>query len=327
MAILPFRCGNSNRADLQQIATSLLAQRGDAITTQVGSIIWTEVQAHARAVYSIWANNQKACNQLNPTKMTDFLPRWNAIMGLARLPTDTIQTQQARITARFAAINKMPDTQQVNDLLVASLGETYVGLINNPASSAYAQFPGGAPITGGVATIVNGPWWSTVQELYVEVTHIPSLTNNQFYNIVNQIYPLLNQYLPAYDTFDWFWSSFCDDGYASADGYIAYVSGSVGSTTLTGNGTAWDTPINDADNTFNLVAGSIIECFNDDGVWQRLFVERVNSNTSVTLTKPLIGNITSQRYVMEGIFLDCNSLAFPYPPICLNLDNAGINRV
>ena len=32
MAILPLRCGNSNRADLQQISTSLLAQRGDAIT-------------------------------------------------------------------------------------------------------------------------------------------------------------------------------------------------------------------------------------------------------------------------------------------------------
>ena len=326
MAILPLRCGNSNRADLQQISTSLLAQRGDAITTQVGSVIWVETQAWARALYSIWATNTKMAYQFDPNKMTDFLPRWEAIMGLAALPTDTIQKRQSRIAARFGLINKMPDTQAVNDLLTASLGITYLGLINTPAVSAYGQFPGGTGITGGITNIVSGPWYSTCQELYVEVYHPPVMTGNQFYNTVNQIFPILNHYLPAYVSFDWFFDSFRDDGYASSDGYQAYISGTVGSTTLTGWGTAWNTPINNADGTYNIVDGSIIECFDDDGIWRRLEVESVNSNTSITLASPLVSTITNQNYVIQGFFCDCSSTVFPYPPsTSLNLDNAGIS--
>jgi hypothetical protein len=329
MAILPFRCGNSNRADLQQIASSLLAQRGDAITTAVGSIIWVETQAWARAVYSIWAVNQKLAYQFDPNKMTDFLPRWESIMGLAALPTDTIQTRQQRIASRFNAINKMPTTQKVTDLMQASLGITFLGLINDPAPLAYAQFPGGAAITGGITNVVDGPWYSTVQELFIEVYHPAVMTNNQFYNTVNQVFPLLSPYLPAYDSFDWFWNSFRDDGYATADGYATgTISGTVGDNHIRGFGTAWNTPVNHADNTFDVVIGSILECFDDEGVWRRMVVSSVNSDSSITLTTQLVGNITRQPYVIEGFFLDCDNTQFPYPPIgCLNLDNAGINKV
>jgi hypothetical protein len=336
MSILPYRCGNSNRSDLQQIASSLLAQRGNAITTQVGSIMWVETQAWARAIYNIWAVNQKMAYQFDPDKMTDFLPRWNAIMGLAALPTDTIQTQQARIAARFAAINNNPDTQAVTDLLEGALGITFLALLNVNAEysaaeeavgvkPAYVQFPGGTSITGGTTNVGNGPWLSCIQELFIEVTNPPTFTNNQFYSTVNTIFPILGQYLPAYDTFDWFWSSFSDDGYASA-GTRATISVMVGSTTVTGVGTGWLTPINPPDGTENIHAGSIIEARDNDGNWQRMLVQSIQSNTSLTLVNPAVSTITAQPYVIQGFFLDCNPAAYPYPPTnCLNLDNAGLN--
>ncbi len=326
MAILPLRCGNSNRADLQQIADSLLAQRGDAITTQVGSIIWVETQAWSRAIYSIWANNQKLAYQFDPNKMTDFLPRWESIMGLAALPSDTIQRRQERIAARFRIINKMPDDQNVTDLLVASLGITFLDLINIPAVDAYGQFPGGSAITGGITNIVDGTWYSTCQEIFVETIHPPSLTDNEFYATVNQIFPLLNTYLPVYDQFDWFWDSFSDDGYSSAINR-ATITVNVGSITVTGTNTAWNTLIN-VDGTYNLEPGSIIECYDNAGVWRRMIVDTVNSDTSITLTEPAVGQITNKQYVIQGFFLDCDSSQFPYPPVdAHNLDNAAINSV
>lgn len=328
MPILPIRCGNSNRADLQQISTSLLAQRGDAITTEVGSIIWMETQAWARAIYHIWAYNQKAANQFDPNKMTDLLPRWESMMGLSALPTDTVAKRQARIAARFRLINKMPTTQDLTDLLVSALGITFLEIINIDRSHAYAQYPGGTPIVGGITNTVNAPWYSTIQHIFIEVIHPTSITDNQFYATVNQITPLLNPLLPAYDTFDWFWDGFSDDGYASFDGYVGLVSGTVGTTTLTGNGTAWKVPVNFADNTFNIVAGSILEFYDDVGVWQRVTVQSVNSNTSITLAEPLVSTVTSHAYVIQGFFLDCDNSHFPYPPVnAHNLDNSGINSV
>jgi hypothetical protein len=324
--ILPIRCGNSNRADLQQISNSLLQQRGDAITTAQGSIIWIETQAWARALYSIWANNQKMVNQFDPHKMTDFIGRWATILGVSLLPTDTLQARQNRLAARFNIINKFPTTQAITDLLKGALGPTFLGLLNTTASTAYVQFPGGAPITGGVQNVVNGPWLSDIHELFIEVYHPTYMPDNQFYDNVNQVYNLLNSYVPAYDTFDWFWNGFCDDGYAGGPGNLATVSISVGSTTLTGTGTAWLTPI-DTDGTENLVDGSIIEVLSDVGTWLRLEVETVNSNTSITLADPATATVTNQHYVIQGIFLDCDSLSFPYPPTCRNLDNAGFNNV
>lgn len=326
MAILPLRAGNSNRDDLQQIAKSLLAQRGDAITNDVGSVIWIETQAWARAIYHIWAVNQKLSYQFDPNKMTDFLSRWETIMGLAALPTDSLQDRQQRIAARFAIINKTPDTQNVTDLLKAALGVTFLLLINNNPSTAYAQFPGGSAITGGITNVVNGDWYSTIQELFVEVIHPISFTNNQFYNTVNQIFPLLNKYLPAYDSFDWFWDSFSDDGNGTATNR-GLLTVSVGSANLTGTLTTWNTLIN-ADGTYNVEPGSILECYDDVGNWQRLTVLTVNSDTSITLTAPVTNNITNKPYVIQGFFLDCDPTQFPYPPAdAHNLDNAGLNSV
>jgi hypothetical protein len=328
--------GNSNRADLQQIGNSLLAQRGNAITTQVGSVIWIEAQAHARAIYNIWAVNQKLTYQFDPNKMSDFLGRWEAIMGLHALPTDNIQIRQQRIASRFRAINNMPDLQAVTDLLMGTLGDTFLEVINVGAEfsaadeavgviPALVSFPGGAPIVGGVTNVLNGSWFSYIQQIYIEVTKPDSMSSNQFYNTINTIFPILGNYLPAYDTFEWFWDSFSDDGYATP-GQLATISITVGTTSLTGSGTGWDQLINIYDGTYNITGGSILEAYDDEGNWQRLLVDTVNSNTSITLVNPAVSTITAQPYVIQGVFCDCDNTSFPYPPVnALNLDNAAIN--
>jgi hypothetical protein len=76
----------------------------------------------------------------------------------------------------------------------------------------------------------------------------------------------------------------------------------------------------------NIEPGSILECFDDTGTWQRMTVLTVNSDTSITLTAAVPNKITSQPYVIQGFFLDCDPNSFPYPPSnSKNLDNAGLN--
>ena len=329
--IVPLRSGNGNRADLQGIVQSLLNQRGDAITKDVGSAVWIEVNAQARAIYNIWANNTKMFYQLDPNRLSDFISRWEVIMGVSPLPTDTLQNRRDRIVAKFAIVGKMPTTQVVRDLLAQYLGSVFLVLLNTTADEAIAQFPNppdimidGKRIDGAVNTINPGTWLSTVQNIFVEVKNQPYMLNNQFYQIVNQIFPLLGSYLPAYTKFDWFWSSFNDSGNTTAG--AAVISVSSGSTALTGSGTAWNTPLGFS-GRLNLSEGSILEAYDDNGEWQRLVVQSVDSDTGITLQSPAISNITSQQYVIQGFFADCRSDWFPYPPSgCLNADNAGVNN-
>lgn len=325
MVCLPLRAGNSNRSDLQAIVTSLLAQRGDAITNEVSSVVWIEAQSHARAIYNLWAVLLKMSRQFDPRTMTDFLSRWESIMGLAALPTDTIQDRQARLTAKFAMINKPPNTQNVKDILELALDGIFLDLINTTDDQAIAAFPGGVPITGGITNILDESWLSTIQKLFIEVIHPSYMNDNTFYNTVNQIAPLLNSFLPAYDTFSWFTSSFSDDGTGDATVNRGIISCSVGSTSVTGVNTAWITPINVSNGVCSISVGSIIEAYDDDGVWRRMEVASIIDDTHLTITEPCINGITNKNYVIQGFFVDCSSSDFPYPPPnCKNTDNAGL---
>lgn len=346
MVCVPIRCGGGNRSDLQGIAQSLLNQRGNAVTQEVGSARWIENQAWARAIYGDWCVNQKMANQLNPNTLTDFLSRWETIMGISPLPTDTLQVRRARIAAKFMILGKMPTTQAVTDLLTTYLGPVFLDLINTTIADGYAAFYNGAPITGGLQNVSNDNtplvlgyfdpgWYSTLQKIYVEVKNQPYLTNNTFYQTVNQIFPLLGSYLPAYTTVTWFWNGFNNSGADSSTPGVATITVSAGSTTVTGTGTQWNTP--SASGRYHVKAGSIIEAYANSviinglsvpGSWQRMKVAYVNSDTSLTLTEPASATITNGKYVIQGFFCDCSPTHFPYPPVgCLNVDNAGIANV
>ena len=324
--LFPIQFGNSNRPDLNSITNSLLNQMGNAYTNTVGTLVWIQCRALAIMVNTVWITNTKLVNQFNPNKMSDMLARWEAIFQIIPLPNDTLGSRRTRVAEYFFRINKVPNLSNIDQVLTYLLPETFVGLIIENQSESISAFPNGFNIIGGQDSS-NGPWGSTLSYLAVETQKPLSMSITDFNNNVSQIYALLKQALPAYVEFDWIWDGFCDDGYASSDGYIAKISIVDGTTTLTGVGTAWDTPINTLDNTFNIVPGSILEAFDDMGEWQRMTVLTVNSDTSITLAEVATFNMTSATYVIQGFFLDCDSGSFPYPPVCYNLDNAGLNNV
>jgi len=359
--LMPLRMGNSNRADYRGIVKSLRDQRGSNLrNAPVGSIVWIEINAWARAIYSIWLVNQKLSNQFNPNTLTDFLSRWETICGIAPLPGDTLTDRRNRIAAKFALVGQVANQTNLTDTLDAYLGSNFVQLLQggvsrisvgsgtHPAGSAYARWFGGSgstftdPISipaantsddngvnGQSAQFINNSdqgWFSTVNMVFVELQQLANQPGAQFYALASSIFTLLQPYLPAYVTFDWFNNTFSDDGYAGGAGLRATITVAGGSTSLAGSGTAWNTPFSNG--VFNVRVGSILEAFDDNGDWQRLQVLHVNSDTSITLNAPAPTNITGKVYVVQGFFLDCDPTAFPYPPIgSLNLDNAGLNSV
>jgi uncharacterized protein YmfQ (DUF2313 family) len=331
-----------------------MAARGSAITNEVGSVVWVECQAYARAIYYAWAVFEKAANQLNPETMSDALPRWERIMGIAALPGDTLQTRRNRIAAKFSLLGEMPNQSNVSDALDLYLGQNFVALLqggvsstlvgsgSHPAGSAYASWWNAAgtgygdPISIPIenrssdsgsqsAQFINNSdigWYSTVNMIFVELQQLSNQTAQQFYANANQIVSILQPFLPSWVHFDWMNNTFSDDGYAAA-GTRATISVTAGSTALTGVGTSWDTPMSSG--RYNLAAGDILEAYDVNGDWQRLVVGTINSNTSITLETAAVSTITSAPYVMQGFFCDCNSTSWPYPPVnSTNTDNSGL---
>ena len=322
--LFPIRMGDSNRTDLTQLTNSFASQRGNAFIPTVGSLIWIECRAMAIAIDAVWIINQKMINQMNPDRMSDMLSRWEAIFGIIPLPSDTLYIRRNRVGEYFFRIGQLPNLSNIEALMTFFLPDIFVGLVQISASSAIASFPAMGDITDiiGGTDATNGPWSSTVSQLTVEVQKAPRMTLNDFDKEANQIFNIFKQALPAFTTYDWMYNSFCDDGHT--DGYVGLISIPNGSKNMTSVNTAWNTPINSFDNTYNLVPGSVIECFDDNGVWRRMTVDHIISDTHLIITTRTSFNITNQPYVMQGFFLDCDPTLFPYPPTgCLNVDNAG----
>ena len=321
--VFPIQFGNSNRPDLNQITNSLLNQMGDAFTNEVGSLVWIQCRAMAELVNTIWITNQKMTNQFNPNKMSDMLARWEAIFQIIPQPTDTLVTRRNRVAEYFFRINQSPDLSNIEAILSFLLPQTFVDLVINPVEDSQSGFIGGGPIVGGQFCSFT-PWHSTLSEITVEVQKPATMSLNAFDGNVDQIYSILKQSLPAYTDFDWMYNSFTDNG--TVPGQQGLITITSGSNILTGTNTSWKTPVNVLDNTYNVEAGSVLEGWDDNGVWRRMTVILVYSDTSVQLEAPVTFDITAKPYYIQGFFLDCDSSLYPYPPTCYNLDNSGINN-
>jgi hypothetical protein len=322
--LVPIKAGNSNRQDLQEIANSLLNARGQALSHDVNSIVWIETQIIARAVFHAWAANQKLANQSDPNKMSDYLTRWEKILQLLPLPTDSITTRRSRIAAKFSSLNQAPTTQAITDLLKANLAGVFAALINIADTASASAFPGGSSIINSQAS-TNAEWFSTISSTFIETIQPTYMTDAVYHNLVNQLYGLLTNYLPASCTFDWFLTSFSDNG--AGVGTTGKITMVAGSGSMSGTGTLWNTVVNVTDSTKNVVVGTKFCFYDDNGIFRRVTVKTIFSNTSLGILENGDGTATNKPYWIEGFFLDCDPLTAPFPPSnAKNIDHAGLSK-
>lgn len=198
---------------------ALLEADGTAMADDVGSFVWAEHLAEAHALAALHHLNQRMANQWDPVRMTEFVPRWERILNLFPLPTDTMVDRRKRIGAKQALFGQPPTQQVVQDLMSALLGPVFVQLVTSssaeavgwvgitPANAAYGYAGGGVTVPGGV-TLPDGSalgitWYSTIAHIVVLTTQPATYSDQSYRSTVALIAQFLDDLLPCWATWDW----------------------------------------------------------------------------------------------------------------------------
>lgn len=199
----PEKFGGEKDHDVEVILRSLLEADGTALSKEVDSYVWAERYAEAKVIAYLWSLTRGFANQMDATRMTDFLPRWERIYGIRPISTDTENSRRAKVAAKIAMYGARPTQQVVHDLLAVIMNPVYVGIVITPSNLAVTRVPGGVTVPGGI-TAIDGPWYSTVSHIAIQTVKPASMSESEFKEIVAQIPSYLDDLLPPWTTYDWF---------------------------------------------------------------------------------------------------------------------------
>ncbi len=195
---------------LKIIVDSLNSQRGTLYNDLQTSTVYLENMALGRAIAECWSNNARMANQWDVARMTEFIPRWEAILGLVPKDKDTYTARRARIANVFSRFTQANIYQSVRDLLVALLGSVFVQVTHTSVDQSVVFVPvGGVALNSSDADISQQDatgeltFYSTVCHLLIEVVQPVGYTDNDFYTAAALINAELDSMLPAWVTWDW----------------------------------------------------------------------------------------------------------------------------
>lgn len=300
----------------------MLNGMGDYLDNQVGSLNWIECYVLARALNNTKQFVKLMANQLSPASASIFLARWAAIYNALGLGNAT--AIQNNIELRQAEFGTPPILSNLITYLQNQLGSIFIDLETVPELQPFATNDGYNQI------LVDGyQYQSPLSRTMVYVWQPRDnkdnllMPNNIFNATVESYRQTIENWSPAYSefitmnltnrgNFDGYgqgYNGFNFNNYL--DGYNV-ISGTAGSTTITGVNTTFLLYNTGATGDF---AGAVNEGFNpplqvvdDLGVRQTYFVSSVQTNTKLTLTTPIINNITSRTYRTLGMIMDTNGM-------------------
>lgn len=201
------------------LLNALLEGDGSAMASDVDSYTWAEQLANAHCIAGLYHLNQRMANQWDPLRMTEFIPRWERILNLYPLPTDSDADRRLRIGAKMALYAQPPTQQVVTDLMTTLLGPVFVQIVNTPSSAAtgfvgvtasnaaYGYAGGGVTVPGGVSlpdgTALGITWFSSVAYVCILTQRLPTSTDATYYPQVGSLVQFLDNLLPAWSTWAW----------------------------------------------------------------------------------------------------------------------------
>lgn len=193
MSPLPLRLGGGSHRRLEAIYNSINQALGTAYDISDDSNVTAETMAEARLIEWLWSSNQRLANQMDPPRMTDFLPRWEGILGVPPRRGDTDQTRRSHVAAKLAASGN-PNEQGVNEVVSALLGALLLAVEYTPLASANTHWAG-----TGEPTL----WSSSVAHILVRVTKPTNMADQDFFVTMASVITALDDFAPAWSTFDW----------------------------------------------------------------------------------------------------------------------------
>lgn len=202
----PLRFGGGKPL-LEHIVDSLNAARGTAYDTSQTSTVYAENLAIARALEAAWSANARLRNQMDPDKMSDFLPRWLKILGLPITANASTASNRALVKATFERATRAPTYQAIYDLCSTILGDLFVDLVKTTSSTSgvVSYVPASESWDPGYwseDTITGLNWYSLISHLVVLVEKPTAMDDSEFYATIGRVIGPLDSYLPSWVTFD-----------------------------------------------------------------------------------------------------------------------------
>lgn len=158
------------------------------------STVTAETSAEARIIAAAWHANERAANQYDPDRMTDFLPRWEAIFGLTASVDDTLLSRRNRVKAKFIATGD-PNEVTLYNFCQQGLGPVFHDVVYTDTFQATMRWPG----NGGT----DDDWYSTTAHILIQVTRPVGMAEPTFWATCDGFLPLLRDFLPDWTTISW----------------------------------------------------------------------------------------------------------------------------
>lgn len=198
------RSGATRNTDVEAITRSLVANKGVAYDDGSGSLSWLECHAIARAIAAVASSQRRFANQFDPTRMTDALPRWERIFGIPSPFGRTLAERRREVAARFAMIGRSPHSGDLTAILSEALPDNFSELSYTTSSVANTHTTTSVTVPGGITTTGDGSWSSSIYFVAVGLIQPAWQTDVEFARVPGVVHRLLDGWMPAWCTFDWY---------------------------------------------------------------------------------------------------------------------------
>jgi|GEM_PF-3162123 len=187
---------------LEGILNGLNQGRGDAYDVTSTSNVYAENLAIARVLNDIWSTNARLSNQWDAARMTTSIGRWEKILGINPLPTDSDTTRRTRIAGIFSSTGQSPFTSYLTTQLASLLGPVFVAVEYISYANARITVPDGTYPWGMVA--IGAPWSSTTAHILIRTKLPTGYREADFRAAVGLIPMFMDAVGPAWIDFDWY---------------------------------------------------------------------------------------------------------------------------
>lgn len=207
----PLTFGEAATTDLETLQNDIAEAQGSAIAKDRGTVAWVQNHAKARVLLALYLLARKLGYVNDPKRMTVTLERWESILGIDPLKTDTRIERRLRVEAKLSLLAAGTNFTTINDYLTRILGDMYVGLEFPDPLTATTYVPGGGSVPGGGPTFLDGnlagptvsPYASSLAHVVVLLEKPAEMSEDTFYGKAAQIYEDMDNLIGAWMGFEW----------------------------------------------------------------------------------------------------------------------------
>lgn len=198
----PRRSGAAEGSIYEVLQEAVVHATGTAVADDADSYAYAESLAYSRAIAALFEAIQRLAYQWDPTRMSDFLGRWEAILGIVPPVGATIADRRRAVGVRFALVGVGATIQGLTDYIVSLIGDLFVEIKNGDSATAVQRIPGGVTIPSG-PTIPDGQFASSVAFVGVHIEPTSGMNDQAFYDAAGSL-RALDTFVPAWADWGWF---------------------------------------------------------------------------------------------------------------------------